>query len=305
VRRQELTLFGLRPETAVAVAVIDAHTGVPAVGASQLGQLVAIMGSSSCHLLVDPARGAVRGISGVVKDGILPGLFGYEAGQASVGDIFQWFVRTAVPARYAEGAGGEAAVYNRLEADAARLEPGEAGLLALDWWNGCRTPLVDADLSGLIVGLTVTSEPHEIYRALFESTACGTRRVIETFEAGGVPVREVHACGGLAERNPLLLHITADVIGREVLAARVPHASAVGAAIYAAAAAGAAHGGHATMAEATARMGSRDRTRHSPRPAGQRVYETLYREYLELSRYFGEGSNDVMKRLRRLRAGVR
>jgi L-ribulokinase len=284
--------------------VIDAHAGVPAVGVSQPGQLVAIMGTSSCHLLVGPQRQAVRGISGVVEDGILPGVFGYEAGQASVGDIFQWFVRTAVPAAYAGAAGGgdAGAVYDRLEADAARLAPGQSGLLALDWWNGCRTPLVDAELSGLIVGLTVTTEPHEIYRALLESTAFGTRRVIETFEAGGVPVREVHACGGLAERNPLLLQLTADIIGRDVLAARVQHASAVGSAIYAAAAAGSRAGGYDTMADAVRRMGARERTAHHPRTAERLAYEELYQDYLDLARYFGEGTSTVMRRLRGLRA---
>jgi L-ribulokinase len=296
-------LTGLRPGTPVATAIIDAHASVPAVGVSQPGQLVAILGTSACHLLVGPARQAVRGISGVVEDGILPGMFGYEAGQASFGDIFQWFVRPAVPADYANAAGGDAAsVYARLEADAARLEPGESGLIALDWWNGCRTPLVDADLSGLIVGLTVRTEPHEIYRAMLESTAFGTRRVIETLEAGGVPVREVHACGGLAERNPLLLQIMADVIGRDVLVAQVQHASAVGSAIYAAVAAGPRVGGYADMTDAVARMGTRERTRFSSRPARQRVYELLFRDYLDLSRHFGEGTNDVMRRLRRLRA---
>jgi L-ribulokinase len=296
---------GLRPETPVAVAVIDAHAAVPAVGVSQPGRLVVILGTSACHLLVDPARRPVRGISGVVEDGILPGLCGYEAGQASVGDIFQWFVRAGVPARYADGAGDEAALYRRLEAEAARLRPGEAGLLALDWWNGCRTPLVDANLSGVLVGLTVTTEPHEIYRALLEAAAYGTRRVIETFEAGGVPVHEVHACGGLAERNPLLLQLMADVLDREVLVAAVPHASAVGAAIYAAAAAGPTRGGYASMDEAVRRMGGHERTRYRPRREAVPTYAALYADYRELSRYFGEGGSDLMTRLRRLRTSTR
>lgn len=293
---------GLRPGTAVAVAVIDAHAGVPAVGVCEPGRLVAIMGTSACHLLVDPSRRAVRGISGVVEDGILPGMFGYEAGQASVGDIFQWFVRSAVPARYSDEAGGSggssAALFARLEADAASLAPGECGLLALDWWGGCRTPLVDSELSGLLVGLTVTTEPHEIYRALLESAAFGTRRVIETFEDGGVPVREVHACGGLAERNPLLLQIIADITGREVLAAKAPHASAVGSAVYAAAAAGEDAGGYATMEEAVRRMGNREREAYRPRPAEQQAYEALYRDYLDLAHHFGEGGTEIMRRLR-------
>lgn len=291
---------GLRPGTPVAVALIDAHAAVPAVGVAEPGRLVAIMGTSTCHLLMDARRHAIRGISGVVEDGILPGLFGYEAGQASVGDIFQWFVRTSVPERYGVGE----AAFQKLEEMAARLRPGEAGVVALDWWNGCRTPLVDAELSGALVGLTVTTEPHEIYRALLESTACGTRRVIETFETGGVAVSEVIACGGLAERNALLLQLTADVISRDVLAAPVPHASAVGAAIYAAAAAGPAAGGYGDPHDAIHHMGGIDRVVYRPRPAERQFYESFYQDYLELARYFGEGGTMVMKKLHRLRAGA-
>jgi L-ribulokinase len=310
---------GLRAGTPVAVAVIDAHAAVPAVGVREPGRLVAIMGTSTCHLLVDPRRRAVQGIAGVVEDGILPGVFGYEAGQVSVGDIFQWYVRTSVPERVAAraeaaglapaargaGAMGEAALFAALEAQAAALQPGEAGVLALDWWNGCRTPLVDAELSGLLVGLTLATEPHEIYRALLESTAYGTRRVLETFEAGGVPVREVIACGGLAERSPLLLQITADVLGREVLASQARHASAVGAAIYAAAAAGADRGRDDAMLAAVDRMGDRHYVTYRPQARAHRVYEVLYREYLDLARHFGEGGSEVMRRLRALRAEAR
>jgi len=297
---------GLRAGTPVAVAVIDAHTALPAVGVSRPGQLVVIMGTSTCHLLVDARRQPVQGICGVVEDGILPGLFGYEAGQASFGDIFGWYVRTHAAGAEAEAAGfapleREAAAFARLEREAARLDAGATGLLALDWWNGCRTPLVDTDLSGLIVGLTIATEPHEIYRALIEAAVFGTRRVIDTFEAGGVAVGEVHACGGLAERSPLLLQITADVTGRDVLAAKMPHASAVGAAIYAAAAAGTAQGGHESMTEAIRQMGSTDRARYRPRPEAQRIYDDVYRDYLDLARHFGEGGTEVMKRLRRLR----
>lgn len=296
--------LGLLPGTPVAVSVIDAHAALPAVGVSEPGKLVAIMGTSICHLLLDARRAVVRGISGVVEDGILPGLFGYEAGQVSAGDVLQWYVRTSVPERMASGVGGnrsQAALFATLEQQAATLRPGESGLLALDWWNGCRTPLVDAELSGLVVGLTLATEPHELYRALLEATAYGTRRVIETFETGGVAVSEIIACGGLAERSPLLLQITADVIGRDVLASRVQHASAVGAAIYAATAAGPRAGGYASMPDAIGRMGAVGHVPYRPRPAEQRVYETLYQDYLDLARYFGDGRHDVMKRLRRMR----
>ncbi|HXX38631.1 MAG TPA: ribulokinase [bacterium] len=286
---------GLRAGTPVAVAAIDAHAAVPALGVHEAGELVMIMGTSTCHLLVDSRRRPVRGISGVVADGILPGLFGYEAGQASVGDIFLWFVRTAVPGRYGEA---EAAAFEQLSREAAALAPGASGLLALDWWNGCRTPLVDAELSGAILGLTLTTEPADIYRALLEATACGTRRVIETFEADGVPVTALHACGGLAERNTLLLQITADVTGRPVAAARVPDASAVGAAIYAVAAAEQA----SDMTGVVQRMGAAERTLYRPNDAARSVYDDLYRDYLEVARHFGEGGTDLMKRLRRRRS---
>jgi L-ribulokinase len=294
------TRTGLRAGIPVAVAVIDAHAALPAVGVAGPEQLVAIMGTSTVHLLVDPRRHVIPGISGVVADGILPGMFGYEAGQASVGDIFQWFVRTLTPERLGKGD----AAFAALEEQAGRLEPGEAGVLALDWWNGVRTPLVDAELSGVLIGLTVTTEIHEIYRALLESTAFGTRRVIETFITGGVPVREVIACGGLAERNALLLQLTADIIGQDVLAAPVPHASAVGAAIYAAAAAGARTGGYADLRDAIAKMGGTGGTVYHPRPAAHRTYDTLYHEYLETAKYFGEGGSAVMKRLRRHRGAT-
>lgn len=288
---------GLRAGTPVAVAVIDAHAALPAVGVAGAGQLVAIIGTSTCHLLVDPRRVAIRGISGVVEDGILPGMFGYEAGQASVGDMFQWFVRTVAPERFGTGD----AAFAALEEQAGRLDPGEAGVLALDWWNGARTPLVDAELSGVLIGVTVATEPPEIYRALLESTAFGTRRVIETFTAGGVSIQQVIACGGIAERNTLLLQLTSDILGQDVLVAPTVHASAVGASIYAAAAAGPRGGGYADLRAAIAKMGTTERTVYRPRRDAHRTYEAMYREYLDLARYFAEGGTAVMKRLRQQR----
>jgi L-ribulokinase len=283
---------GLRAGTPVAVAAIDAHAAVPALGVRDPGQLVMIMGTSTCHLLVDSQRRPVRGISGVVADGILPGLFGYEAGQASVGDTFLWLVRTLGVEPH-----GEADVFDRLGKEAAPRDPGASGVLALDWWNGCRTPLVDADLSGMLVGLTLTTQPADIYRALLEATAYGTRRVIETFESAGVPVTHLHACGGLAERNALLLQITADVTDRPVAAAHVPDASAVGAAIYAVAAAEGSD-----MDRVVRRMGAGGRTLFRPNDAVRRTYDDLYSDYLEIARYFGEDGTAVMRRLRRRRA---
>ena len=282
---------GLRPGVPVAVAIIDAHAAVPAVGVAESGRLVAIVGTSTCHMILGEQRHPVPGISGVVRDGILPGFYGYEAGQVSVGDMFEWFVQTYGVPRY----GDQATAFARLEAEAAALAPGESGLLALDWWNGCRTPLVDADLSGVLLGLTLATRPAEIYRALLEATAFGTRLVLDTFEEGGIAIREIHACGGAASKSPLLLQLYADVTGRPVYAYDVPHASALGAAVY-----GATAGGiYPDLSTATRAMGARAVRRHDPRDGPHRVYDGLYDVYREahaaLSRPEG-----IVKRLRRL-----
>jgi L-ribulokinase len=188
-----------------------------------------------------------------------------------------------------------------LERDAALLKPGESGLLALDWWNGNRSILVDVDLSGLLLGATLSTQPAEIYRALLEATALGTRAIIDSLEAAGVAVERVVACGGLPERNKLLMQISADVTGREFDVAASTQASAVGAAMHAAVAAGKASGGHDTIADAAAVMARPHVATYRPDPAARRVYDELYREYIVLHDYFGRGANDVMKVLRALR----
>ena len=196
---------GLRPGTAVAVANVDAHVSVPAATVTGPGTLVAIMGTSICHVVLAESAPAIDGMCGVVEDGVVPGYFGYEAGQAAVGDIFAWFVDEAVPPRYHDVARSRGVSIHEVLADeAAVLRPGESGLLALDWWNGNRSVLVDADLSGVLVGMTLSTSAPEIYRALIESTAFGTRVIIDAFEDGGVAVDQVVACGGLPDRNPLL-----------------------------------------------------------------------------------------------------
>jgi len=281
---------GLRAGTPIAVAVIDAHAAVPALGVADPGRLVAIIGTSTCHMMLGEDRAVIPGISGVVRDGILPGFFGYEAGQVAVGDMFEWYVRTHA----AQTSGGEAA-FARLEAAAAVLAPGESGLLALDWWNGCRTPLVDADLSGMIVGLTLATQPGAIYRSLIEASAFGTRLVLDTFEDGGIPVREMHACGGVATKSPLLLQIYADVIGRPVLAYDVPHASATGASVYGAVAGNA----HPDLLVATRVMGARPVRRYEPVGTHHETYDALYAIYRELHTAFSKPDGAV-KRLRRV-----
>lgn len=294
---------GLVPGTAVAVATIDAHVAVPAATVVEPGRMVMIMGTSTCHMVLSSEERSVPGMAGYVDGGIVPGSIGYEAGQAAVGDHFAWFVENGVPTAYHDEARSRGIdVYALLEERAARLRVGESGLLALDWWNGNRSVLVDADLGGLLVGMTLATRPEEIYRALIEATAFGTRVIIETFEAGGVPVREIVACGGLADKSPLTMQIYADVTGRPFGLSASEQTPALGAAMYGAVAAGAAAGGHATIADASAAMARLKDEAYRPIPANRALYDVLYREYMALHDHFGRGGTDVMKVLRRLRA---
>ncbi|OXM86984.1 ribulokinase [Paenibacillus rigui] len=295
-------MMGLRPGTAVAVGIIDAHAGVPGTGAVRAGQMVMAMGTSLCHMLLSDKEIHAEGICGVVEDGIIPGLYGYEAGQPAVGDIFGWYVEQAVPAYMKEAADQAGiSVHAYLERKAAELKPGQHGLLALDWWNGNRTVLVDADLSGMIVGLTLQTKPEEIYRSLLEATAFGTRKIIDTFTQAGIEVSELFACGGLPQRNRLLMQIYADVTGREIKIADSVQTPALGAAMFGAVAAGTGRGGYADIAEAAARMARVREETYKPIRENSEIYEELYREYNRLYELFGRGGNDVMKSLKRMK----
>jgi L-ribulokinase len=290
---------GLQPGTPVAVANVDAHVSVPAVGVTSPGTLVAIMGTSICDMVLDIRERPIEGMCGVVEDGILPGLFGYEAGQSGVGDIFAWFVENGVPASLEDASRRKGVdLHTLLESEAARLRPGESGLLALDWWNGNRSVLVDADLTGLLIGATLATRPPEIYRALLESTAFGMRVIVDAFERGGVAVNEIVACGGLPERNHLLMQIYADVTGRRIKVSASSQTPALGAAMFGAVAAGAVVGGYDTIGDAAARMAHLKAEAFVPDPARQAAYAGLFEEYVGLHDYFGRGGNDVMKRLK-------
>jgi L-ribulokinase len=293
---------GLKAGTPVAVANVDAHVTVPAAQVVEPGRMVLVMGTSTCHMLVDEALHEVPGMCGVVKDGIIPGLYGYEAGQSGVGDIFAWFVDHAVPPAYhaaAEKAGLD--LYAYLEAEASGQAPGEHGLIALDWWNGNRSVLVDADLSALLVGATLATRAPDIFRALIEATAYGTRLIIETFEAHGVTVKELVAAGGLPERNRLLMQVYADVTGRELRVIGSSQGPALGAAMHAAVAAGA----YEDIRVAAKRMGKLKDVVYKPMRSHQALYDRLYAEYIALHDYFGRGQNDVMKRLLEIRNQAR
>jgi L-ribulokinase len=296
---------GLPQGTAVAAANIDAHVAVPAATVTGPGRMVIIMGTSNCHMVLGEEEHIVPGICGYVEDGCIGGLFGYEAGQACVGDHFAWFTANCVPAAYAEEAGARSiSLHQLLEEKASALRPGASGLVALDWWNGNRSVLVDVDLTGLIVGMTLATKPEEIYRALIEATAYGTRLIIENYAAHGVPVHEIVATGGLPDRNKLLMQIYADVTGRPIHLAGTSQGGAKGAAMHAAVAAGEAAGGYATIVAAAQAMAHLRPEHYTPDPAAVAVYEQLYAEYVTLHDYFGRGGSDVMKRLKALKTGV-
>ena len=293
---------GLLPGTAVAVANVDAHVSVPAATVTAPGTLVAIMGTSICHVVLAETAPAIDGMCGVVENGVIPGSFGYEAGQAAVGDLFAWFVDKAVPPSYHDLARSHSvSVHEVLADEAAALRPGESGLLALDWWNGNRSVLVDADLSGMLVGMTLSTSAPEIYRALIESTAFGTRVIIDAFEAGGVAVDQVVACGGLPERNPLLMQVYADVTGRSWRVAASSQTPALGSAMFAAVAAGPPIGGHATIEHAARAMAHLRAETYEPTPSHRPVYDALYAEYVRLHDLFGRGADPALKTLKRLR----
>lgn len=297
---------GLRPGTAVAIANVDAHVSVPAATVTEPGRMVAVMGTSTCHMVLGTHEKLVPGICGYVEDGILPGMIGYEAGQSGVGDIFAWFVDNAVPPEYHKAAkAAKRDLHQHLEAEAAKLKPGESGLLALDWWNGNRSVLVDVDLSGLLIGATLATRAPEIYRALIEATAYGTRAIVEALDNNGVPVNEIVTCGGLPEKNALLMQIYADVTGRELKIAASNQTPALGSAMFGALAAGSAAGGYDTIYAAAQKMARLKPKTYKPNPAAQKVYNELYADYVTLHDYFGRGTNDVMKRLKHQRAAVR
>jgi len=296
---------GLRPGTAVAVANVDAHVAAPAATVTEPGTMVLIMGTSICHILLGAEPALVEGMCGVVEDGVVPGLFGFEAGQTAVGDIFAWFADDAVPPEYHEAAARQGTdVHGVLEADAAKLRPGESGLLALDWWNGNRSILVDAELSGLLVGLSLATRAPEIYRALLEATAFGTRVIVEAFLQAGVAVDAMVACGGLPEKNQLLMQVFADVTGREFAVAASQQTPALGSAMFGAVAAGAKLGGFGSIAEASRQMARLGDERYVPNPANSAVYDELYSEYVRLHDLFGRDQNGSMKRLRAIQRSV-
>lgn len=294
--------MGLVPGIAVAVGNVDAHVSVPACGvggakgyggSSANGVLVAIMGTSCCDILCGPQKKVVPGMCGVVKDGVVPGSYGFEAGQSGFGDHFAWLSRFL-----GKGDPGHAA----LEREAMAMGPGGSGLMALDWWNGNRSVLVDAGLTGLLVGLNLQTTPAHVYRALIEGLAFGMRQIVDTFDAHGVRIDRIVACGGLAEKNRLFMQTVSDACGRPIQVARSAQAPAVGSAIFGSVAAGRKAGGHDTVEAAAKAMGGLKDLRFKPDAQARKAYDRLFAEYRGLHDRFGR-EDAVMKRLKALRPG--
>lgn len=297
---------GLLPGTAVAVANVDAHVAVPAVGITGPNKMLMIIGTSTCDIMCSEVEKEVPGMCGVVEDGVLPGFYGYEAGQSCVGDHFEWFVKNCVPASYYEEAKEKGiSVYKLLGEKASNLKIGESGLVALDWWNGNRSVLVDVDLTGMMLGMTLTTKAEEMYRALIEATAYGKNMIIETFEEAGVPVDELYACGGIAKKDPMMMQIYADVTNKEIFIGESDQAPALGSAMFGAVAAGSQKGGYDSIFDATKVMGKVEARTYKPIPENVEEYKKLYAEFKILHDYFGKGTNDVMKRLKKIKAEAR
>ncbi len=292
--------WGFAPGTAVAAGNIDAHVCVPAAGIDGVGKLLAIIGTSTCHIVMAERQVPVAGMSGAVLGGVMAGVYGYEAGQSSVGDQFRWFEQNCVGEKIQLEAQREGvSVQALLTKKAALLKPGQSGLVALDWWNGNRSILADADLSGMILGLTLQTAPEEIYRALIESTAYGARVIVDNYREHGVAVDRFYASGGISQKNEMAMQIYADVLQMPVHVADAAQGPALGSAIFAAVAAGA----YPCVAQAARAMGAPVGKVYEPNVEAAAVYEKLYREYKLLHDFFGQGGNDVMKRLKAIRTG--
>lgn len=293
--------LGLPPGIVVASPNIDAHAAVPGTGVTDPGTMVVVMGTSMCHMILSEETIPVPGIVGAVQDGIIPGYVGYEAGQPAVGDLFSWYVENSLPAGYEEAAKNQGvSPYRYLEQLGERLAPGESGLLALDWWNGNRSPLSNGNLSGVIVGYSLQTRPEHMFRALMESVAFGTYEIIRTFEREGVSVNDIRACGGVAVKSPMMLQLMADITGRPISLASTEHASALGAAIMAASA---VQTGPAKerAARAIHTMTQPPVKRFEPNPDVKPVYDILYRQYRSLVQHFAKDDSSVMEALMQLK----
>ncbi len=296
LKGEEAQKLGLCEGVPVAICNIDAHSALPGTGIVDKGQMLMIIGTSSCEIFMDKTQTLPLGISGVVDGGIVDGLYAYEAGQCCVGDSFDWFVKNQVPMSYFDEAKEKNVSVHKILRDKAKVKkPGKSGLVALDWWGGNRSPLSDSDLTGVIVGLNLATKPEDIYRALIESTAYGARKIVETFEDGGCKVTEIFASGGIADKDEMTMQIYADVLGKEIKLSGSPLAGALGAAMSACVASGL----YPDMKSCSAVMSKVREQSYKPIEENVKLYNKLYEEYDRLFSFFGK-ENDMMKRLKKI-----
>lgn len=294
--------LGLKPGVAVAPTVIDSHAGFPGSGVSCSDQMLLVLGTSSVVIVLGDKAYSEKGVCGGVKDAIVPGFYALESGLASVGDLFEWFVDNFVPMRYyKEAEEKKMSIHELLSEKADKLKPGQSGLLALDWWNGNKTPFVDGNLSGELIGMTLTTKPEDVYRCLIEATAFGTRMIKEVYEGTGIHIKEVIASGGIASKNPLLMQIYSDVLNVEIKIADCDQAAALGSAIYAALSAGKDKGGFDHYDEAVKSMSKVKNYVFSPNPKNVQIYNQIYQIYKKLSMAAGQNERDILKDLHDLK----
>ncbi len=288
-------LTGLMEGTPLSVPVLDAHASMPALGITDEGVLMLILGTSACHIVNSKKKMNIAGLCGHVHNSVIPEMYTYEAGQACCGDHFDWFVKNCVPASYFQKAEEEGVgIHKFLREKAKKLKVGESGLLALDWFNGNRSVLSNSGLTGMLLGMTLRTKPEEIYRALIEATAYGTRIILDTFEQSGIRIDRIVASGGIAEKDEMLVQIYSDVINRPITVSDAKMSAARGSAIYATVAAGA----YTDIREASKHLALTIGKSYMPIPENVKIYDRLFAEYKRLYEYFGKGENDVMKRLK-------
>ena len=291
---------GLNRNVAVSVCSVDADAALPVIRELKSGNLIICFGTSGCQIMVSSEFREIPGTFGTVEDGIVPGMFAYDAGQRCVGDALNWVVDNCVPPAYVESAKNSGKnIHQYLTELAEKQYPGENGLIALDWWNGNRSVLSNFDLSGMLLGMTMETKPEDIYRAFIEATAYGARKIIETYEENGIKINNIFGCGGIAKKNPLFMQIYADVLGRKIQVIRTEQAPARGSAMFGAVAAGRENGGYDSIIEAAEAMSEPFETSYTPIRENVELYNELYDDYILLHDYFGRGGNDVMMRMRR------
>ena len=294
--------LGLLPGTPVGIPMIDAHCGVLGGGVTKPGEMMLVVGTSFCHHIMSEKDANVYGVCAQVKDGILSGYFAYEAGQSGGGDIYAWFTENLIPEKYEiEARENGIGIHQLLCEKLKDYQVGQSGLVALDWFNGVRSPLADFNLNGLLLGMNLQTKPEDIYMALIEATGFGTRLIVEGFEKAGVTIDSIVMSGGIPLKNPMLVQTYADILNREIRVCQTTQAGAVGAAILGIAAASSEVTGYHGLTDIAESLGKKGEKAYTPNPDNIDSYNKLYDEYITLHEYFGKGANDVMKRLNKMR----